>query len=149
MISRILLIIFILIPALEIYLFIEVGGYVGALTTVLLIMLTAIIGVWMLRIQGMSTLMRFQENLQRGQLPAMELAEGVVLVACGAFLITPGFFTDAVGFSLLMPTIRRGLIRLFVATRAPSGMRQEEPVERTADGIRVVEGELIRPKDKE
>ncbi len=68
--------------------------------------LTAVIGVWLLRIQGLSTLTRAQQKLQENELPARELLEGMALVVAGAFLLTPGFFTDTIGFLLLFPPTR-------------------------------------------
>ncbi len=104
---RILLILFICIPVVEIYLFIEVGGLIGTPATIGLIILTAIIGAHMLKAQGISTLSRAQKNLDKNRIPATELVEGITLLICGAFLLTPGFFTDTVGFILLIPSSRR------------------------------------------
>lgn len=98
--------IFILIPVIELAVLIKVGGQIGVLWTVLLIFLTAIVGVNILRIQGISTLMKAQSRLQSGQLPAVEMAEGFILALAGALMIVPGFITDALGFVLLIPVFR-------------------------------------------
>ena len=102
--------IFLLVPLVEIYVLIQVGQVIGAGWTILLVVLTAVIGVWLLRLQGLSTLMRAQRKLQENELPASEMLEGVALVIAGALLLTPGFFTDAVGFLLLFPPTRQWLV---------------------------------------
>jgi len=107
-------IIFLIVPIVEIYLLIEVGQVIGALWTAFLVVLTAVIGVRLLKIQGISTLMRAQDKMRTGQAPAQEMLEGVGLVLAGAFLLTPGFFTDTVGFILLFPPTRVWLVRKVV-----------------------------------
>jgi UPF0716 protein FxsA len=102
--------IFLLVPIVEIYLLIQVGQVIGAGWTIFFVVLTAVIGVWLLRIQGLSTLMRAQRKLQENELPAREILEGMGLVIAGALLLTPGFFTDAVGFFLLFPPTRIWLV---------------------------------------
>ena len=102
---------FLVVPLVEIYLLIEIGQVIGALTTVLLCVLTAVIGGGLLRYQGFQTMRRAQDNLSRGQLPAIEMFEGVALAIGGALLLTPGFATDAFGFLCLVPWTRRALIR--------------------------------------
>ena len=102
---------FIVIPLVELYLIIKVGGVIGALWTVLLVVLTAVIGVSLLRIQGFNTLNRARMNMEAGTLPAMEMMEGMVLAVGGALLITPGFLTDTLGFLCLIPATRRAMIR--------------------------------------
>ena len=101
-----LLLIFIVVPLAELAVLIKVGSAIGILPTFALIFLTAIIGVTLLRAQGLATLMRASERMQQGSLPAQELAEGFLLALAGALLLTPGFLTDAFGFSLLMPGVR-------------------------------------------
>ena len=91
------------------YLLIKVGGYIGAWPTIGLVMLTAVIGISLLRIQGLSTLTRGLSRLEGGSLPAREMVEGLLLAVAGALLLTPGFVTDLVGFVLLAPT-SRGLL---------------------------------------
>ena len=101
---------FLAVPIVEIYLLIQVGQAIGAGWTILLVVLTAVIGVWLLRIQGLSTLMRAQQKMQSGEIPAREMLEGMGLVVAGALLLTPGFFTDSVGFLLLFPPTRIWLV---------------------------------------
>ena len=88
------------------YLLITVAGYIDALPTIGLVMLTAVIGVSLLKQQGLETLTRGTQKLRAGQLPAQEMAEGVLLAVAGALLITPGFVTDVVGFLILFPPTR-------------------------------------------
>lgn len=102
---------FLVVPLVEIYLLIEVGQVIGALPTVGLCVLTAVVGGALLRYQGFQTMMRAQQNLQRGQLPAIEMFEGVALAIGGALLLTPGFATDVIGFLCLIPWSRRAMIR--------------------------------------
>lgn len=105
---------FIVIPLLELYLIIKVGGYIGAFWTVMIVIITAVIGVNLLRMQGFNTLRRAQQNMEQGVMPAMEMMEGIVLAVGGALLITPGFLTDTLGFICLIPFTRQGLIRAFI-----------------------------------
>ena len=106
-----LFLIFLVVPIVEIYLLIEVGGIIGPLPTVFLVVFTAVLGAWLLRIQGFATLMRVRSTMAQGGLPAMEMVEGAVLLVSGALLLTPGFFTDTIGFLCLIPTLRRAVIR--------------------------------------
>ena len=108
---RIWPILFIVVPLVELYLIIEVGGVIGALWTVTLVVMTAMIGVTLLRIQGFNTLNRARQNMEMGTLPAMEMMEGMLLAIGGALLITPGFITDTLGFLCLIPVTRRAMIR--------------------------------------
>ena len=88
------------------YLLIEVAGYIDAWPTIALVMLTAVVGVALLKRQGLATLTRGMQRAQQGQMPATEMAEGILLAVAGALLITPGFVTDLVGFILLFPPSR-------------------------------------------
>ena len=117
----ILLLLFLTIPLVEIYFLIKVGGWIGAAPTVFMVVFTAVLGALLLRFQGFSTLQRLQLSLARGELPAVEMLEGVVLVISGALLLTPGFFTDALGFLGLIPPLRQALIRVWIARRMGGG----------------------------
>jgi UPF0716 protein FxsA len=99
------------LPLLEIALFIKVGGWIGLGPTLALIVLTAVIGAWMVRHQGIGVLLRARRQLAEGSLPVIELFETLCLVIAGVLLLTPGFFTDAVGVLLLLPALRRKLYR--------------------------------------
>lgn len=102
---------FIIIPLVELWLLIKVGSLIGALPTVGLVFLTAVIGVTLLRQQGLSTLLRANRRMQSGEIPATEMGEGIFLAVGGALLLTPGFMTDAVGFACLIPGVRRWLLK--------------------------------------
>jgi UPF0716 protein FxsA len=112
-----LLLIVIGFPLFELYLLIEVGSFIGALPTIALSVFTALLGGTLMRVQGLSASMRAQATMARGEAPAMEMIEGVAIFMAGALLLLPGFFTDAVGFLLLIPPVRRLLI-LFLLSRA-------------------------------
>ena len=114
---RFLFLLFILVPLVEIYLLIQVGSVIGGLPTVLLIILTAIVGVGLLKQQGLSTLMTAQQSLARGELPALQLLEGAALLVSGALLLTPGFVTDFIGFIGLIPLTRQALLSSFLSRR--------------------------------
>ena len=101
-----ILLVFFLTPIVEMYLLIEVGGQIGGLPTIGLVMLTAVIGVALLKRQGLATLTRGMGRMQRGEVPIGEMAEGILLAVAGALLLTPGFVTDGIGFVLLWPPTR-------------------------------------------
>jgi len=100
---------------LEIFGFAWVGGMVGALATVALVVVTAAIGLWIFRIQGVAHWRRMQEMLGRGELPARDVLEAWMLVLAAVLLVIPGFFSDGIGFALLVPRLRKsaaaGLLR--------------------------------------
>lgn len=100
------IILFIFIPLIEIYLLIAIGSKIGALPTIALIIFTAGLGVTLLRIQGFLTLTKIRQSLDQGELPAATMLGGLMLLIAGALLLTPGFFTDAIGFICLVPSIR-------------------------------------------
>ena len=104
------------VPMIEIGLFIEIGGLIGLWPTLALVVLTAVLGTWQLQAQGLATLARGRQQLDRGQLPTRELFDGFCLVIAGALLLTPGFMTDALGFALFVPAFR-DMLRRFVAKR--------------------------------
>jgi UPF0716 protein FxsA len=107
----VLFLIFILVPIVEMYILIKVGAMIGGLYTIGLVLLTAIIGVSLLKKQGLSTFMTAQQKLQTGQMPITEIAEGLMLAVTGALLLTPGFVTDAFGFIMLTPVLRQLLAK--------------------------------------
>lgn len=119
----IVFLLFVSIPLIEIYLFIEIGGLIGAGWTVATVILTALIGTALLRQQGVSTLMRARSRMEQGQLPAEQLAEGALLVLAGALLLTPGFLTDGIGFILLFPPTRMAMARAAMARMQVATMR--------------------------
>lgn len=110
-IGAILLIAFITVPLAEIAVFIELGGLIGLAWTLALIVLTAIVGTWMLRWQGFAVLSRAQRELDHNRVPVYEVFEGLCLLLAGALLLTPGFITDTLGALLLLPPVRTVLYR--------------------------------------
>jgi UPF0716 protein FxsA len=97
---------FIGVPLVEIAVFVQVGGWIGLWPTLALVVVTAILGTWQLRAQGLATLLRARDQVDRGALPARELFDGACLLVAGALLLTPGFVTDAAGFLLFLPPVR-------------------------------------------
>lgn len=106
-----LLLLFIVVPLIEIALFIQVGGLIGLWPTLAIVILTAIIGTTLMRRQGLSTLARLQTEMHQGQDPTNAMAHGALILVAGMLLLTPGFFTDALGLSLLIPGVRAAAIR--------------------------------------
>jgi UPF0716 protein FxsA len=139
-----ILIAFICVPLIEIAVFIQVGGLVGLWPTLALIVLTAVLGSWQLRAQGLATLHRARSQMERGELPARELFDGLCLLVAGAFLLTPGFVTDAVGALLFVPPLRQALrqaIGRYLAAKAETRVfvdgrevHRQGPDGRTIDG---------------
>lgn len=103
--------VFLLTPIVEMYLLIRVGGYIGAWPTIALVVLAAVGGVALVRSQGLATLTRGMQRLEGGQLPAEEVAEGLLLAVAGVLLLIPGLLTDVLGLLLLVPALRRLLAR--------------------------------------
>ena len=101
-----LLIIFVFVPVMELYILIEAGRMIGFGATVGLIMLTGAAGAWLARSQGLEILRRIQQETANGQMPAQTLIDGALILVGGLLLLTPGFFTDALGFSFLVPITR-------------------------------------------
>ena len=133
-------ILFIVIPALEIFLFIKIGGHVGALNTVALIFLTAIIGVYFAKLQGIHTLKSGMVNLYQNKMPVYEIMSGASIAIAAVLLIIPGFFTDLIGFLLLIPFTRRIIFSLILNNKSQSQIKRE-------DGT--IEGEIMDDKKDE
>ena len=112
-----LLLLFFTVPLVEIYVLLEVGGAIGVLPTIALVVLTAVMGAGLIRAQGIATLGRVQQELARGELPAVGIIEGALLLVAGALMLTPGFVTDTIGFLILVPPLRRRAIQSFLARR--------------------------------
>ncbi|SFJ69494.1 FxsA family protein [Jannaschia pohangensis] len=97
---------FVAVPIIEIALFIQVGGWLGLLWTLAIVVATAILGTYLVRRQGLEQLARIQASFSELSDPTRPLAHGAMILASGLLLLTPGFFTDAVGFALLIPGVR-------------------------------------------
>ena len=104
-----LLLIILFIPLVEIYLFIQIGAQIGAFNTILIILLTAVIGIYFVKLQGLNTLKSGVTQLYRNQIPVYEMMSGAALAFAALLLIIPGFATDVIGFLLILP-ITRNLI---------------------------------------
>ncbi len=111
---QILFLFFLIVPFIEIYVLLQVGGLIGAFPTIFLVVFTAVLGAWLLRRQGFATWQRFQNSLQQGTIPAYEMIEGPILLVGGALLLTPGFFTDILGFACLIPPLRRKIAQFVI-----------------------------------
>ena len=138
-----LLAVFLLVPLAEIYVLLKVGGVLGALPTIALVVLTAVVGAALMRAQGFATVQKVQRQLSVGEIPAVAMIEGAFILVAGALLLTPGFITDCVGFACLLPPFRQALIRRMMArfgsprrgSRAPAG--------------RIIDGEFTRHGDED
>ena len=130
--------IFIGLPAIEIFLMIEIGGKVGAFNTVALIFLTAIIGVYLAKLQGIQTLRSGMVNLYQNRIPIYELMSGASIAIAALLLIIPGFFTDVVGFLLLIPFTRRFLFKSILKKKTKIHNKNND----------TIDGEIIKKKDE-
>jgi len=115
-----LFLLFVAVPIIEIALFIQVGGAIGLLPTLSIVVLTAVVGTWLMRAQGVAALQKLQSSLQTGQNPADPIANGAFILVAGILLLTPGFFTDSLGIALLIPRLRQAIIKM-IAARIASG----------------------------
>jgi UPF0716 protein FxsA len=139
---RFLFLLFVTVPLLELYLLIQVGSYFGAVATIGLCLFTAALGAVLLRHQGLETLMRVQTRLERGEMPANELIGGLILLFSGILLLTPGLFTDIIGFICLLPQFRN-----YVANGMLSGILQRQ-AQKGREGNIIVEGEFWEESDQ-
>ena len=108
-----ILFILIFIPVVEIYLFIKIGAYIGALTTILLIFLTAIVGIYYARYEGLNTLKAGFIEIRRNQTPTYEVISGAAIAFAALLMIVPGFATDILGFLLIFPLTRKLILSKF------------------------------------
>ncbi len=115
-----LLLLFLIIPVIELALLIKIGTMIGTLNTILIVIFTAFIGAYLVKTEGLNVMQRFQGNLNRGIFPAEEIFDGAIILVAGALLVTPGVITDFVGFVLVIPPSRaivKKFIRKFVEKR--------------------------------
>ena len=108
-----LLLIILFVPLIEIYLFIQIGGQIGAFYTILIILLTAVVGIFFVRLQGISTLKSGVAQLYQNQIPVYEMMSGAALAFAALLLIIPGFATDLIGFLLIIPITRNIIFKFF------------------------------------
>ena len=132
-------IIFLAIPAIEIFLMIKIGGKIGALSTVSLVFLTAVIGLYFARIEGIKTLKSGFSNLYQNKVPMYEMMSGASIAVAALLLIIPGFFTDTIGFLLLIPTTRKIIINMFFSKKVKNMKNKSD----------ILDGEIIEDKKDE
>lgn len=144
------IIIFVLIPLSEIMVFINVSSEIGLGMALLIALITAVLGGFVVKYQGINTMITAQKSLQAGRIPSKELFDGLCLVAAGAMLITPGFITDAIGFALLVPAIRNKIRIKLAASAKFETMHFESPNQNRPDDPNIidVEYETIEDDDK-
>lgn len=135
-----LLVAFIAVPLIEIALFIQVGGLIGLWPTLLIVVLTAVFGTWVLRLQGAHALSNLRRSFSELEDPSGPLAHGAMILFAGALLLTPGFFTDALGLALLIPQVRDRLLA-FLRTRVHIQRFDMGPPARPEDPD-IIEGEF-------
>ena len=124
-----LLLAIILIPAIEIYLFIKIGAYIGAFNTILLIFFTAFVGIYYARAQGLSTLNQGIRKLVKNEIPAYEMISGALIAVGAIFLIIPGFGTDFLGFLIIFPPTRKILFKKFTNRKKENNVNKENYIE--------------------
>ncbi|NOZ25022.1 MAG: FxsA family protein [Nitrospirae bacterium] len=107
-----LLVLFVVVPVVELSLLIKVGSVIGTMNTIIIVLLTAAIGAYMVRLEGLGVMYRLQKNLMEGIFPAEELIDGVMILIAGVLLLTPGFITDTIGFLMVIPGSRNAIKRI-------------------------------------
>ena len=147
--------IFVVVTLAEIYVLVSVGGAIGAWSTILLVIITALIGSTLLKQQGWSIMAKAQQSIAEGRTPALEMLEGVVILVSGVLLLTPGFITDGLGLLGLMPWSRSYFINHFLKKNAERVFSKRNSVfihkssnqeTKTADKDEPIEGEFWEDK---
>ncbi len=115
-VAGVLVLLFLVVPLVELYVIIQVGSALGALNTVVLLIVMALAGGWLMKREGLGALRRVQSQLSQGRVPGTELVDGFLILFGGALMLTPGFLTDLLGLSLLIPPVR-ALVRRELARR--------------------------------
>ena len=128
------------LPALEIFLLIKIGGKIGALNTVSLIFLTAIIGIYFAKLQGIKTIKSGMVNLYQNKIPMYELVSGASIAIAALFLIIPGFFSDTIGFLILIPFTRKIFINFFI---------KKTKIKPLKENNKTLDGEIVKDKKNE
>jgi UPF0716 protein FxsA len=141
-------VLFLLIPVIEIWLLIKVGGALGVLPTILLLILAGMLGMALLRHQGFATLARFQRSMNEGQVPAQAMLDGVVLLVAGVLFMIPGFFSDILGLLCLFPPTRYLLLKALLK-RGTVSVQGFQYTQSTRQGSNDIEGEVVSRKDND
>jgi UPF0716 protein FxsA len=151
-----LFIAFVVVPIVEITLFLKVGSLIGIPATIALILLTAIAGTILVRSQGLQVISKIQQSAQRGEAPVDALVQGACVLAAGLLLLTPGFATDALGFALLIPPVRSFVVsrvwkliepHVVTATVKQTGWQEDRPG-RSSSGT-IIEGEAVEIEEED
>lgn len=119
-----LFILFTLVPVIELALLIKIGSIIGLFNTIAIVIMTALIGAYMVKLEGIGVMYRIQQNMQEGIFPAEELINGMMILIAGALLLTPGFFTDVIGFLMVFPVSRnyiKKVARSYIKRKMSSG----------------------------
>ncbi len=138
-----LLLAFVAIPMIEIALFIKVGGLIGLWPTMAIILLTAILGSWLVRMQGAMALADLRGSLQELRDPTLPIAHGAMILLAGALLITPGFFTDTLGLLLLVPAVRAAILRYLSSRISVQRFEFGTPPRREPHRPEVIDGDFV------
>lgn len=134
-------------PLLEIYVLIKAGNLIGAIPTIALVVFSAVFGTLLLRWQGFITLQRVRAAFARGELPAAELLDGLIVLICGVLLLIPGFLSDITGLLCLIPAVRRRLLRRTIShDRSGDDGQAPRPAR---PGPHVIEGEYWKEQAKD
>lgn len=132
---------FLLVPLIEIALFIQIGGAIGLWPTLAIVILTAVLGTWLVRTQGLMAMNQLRSSFSDLRDPSEPLAHGAMILVAGALLLTPGFFTDAVGFLLLMPPVRHAVYRYLRARVNVQHFEMGPGPDRHTSQFDIIEGE--------
>ena len=140
------LILFLIFPLLELFIMIQIGTEIGAIWTIFVIVFTGVFGALLLRQQGFSSMMRVRESMNRGEIPALPLFEGFIILIAGILLIIPGFITDAIGLFFLITPIRQWIIQHFISFQKIKPMdtasTPKDPLDKP--NKRIIDGEYTR-----
>ncbi len=146
-----LFLLFVAVPLIEIGLFIKVGGFIGLWPTLGIVIATAFLGTWLVRAQGAAAMNRLRGSFSQLQDPTQPLADGAMILFAGALLLTPGFFTDAIGFLLLFPPFRAAAFQYFKKrVKVQTFTTGTPPPHQPPQPDNVIDGEFIEinPNDK-
>lgn len=142
-----LLILFITIPVIELYLFLYLGSRIGIGTTFAIIIATGFLGAYLTKSQGLKALKNYQDTVSQGKLPHEAVLDGLMILVAGAVLLTPGFLTDAFGFTLLVPAARkwvRGLLSKYLKGKVSVvGANMGAPVKKERPDVITVDAEIV------
>ncbi len=142
-----LLILFITVPVIELFLFMYLGSRIGITPTFAIIVATGFLGAYLTKSQGLKALKNYQDTITQGKLPHEAVLDGLMILVAGAVLLTPGFLTDAIGFTLLVPAARRWVRSLFSqylkGKISVVGASMGAPVKKESPGVITVEAEVV------